>query len=360
MLWRSFDSHHFCSSSFIDWTSRYPRCRRRVVVVVFSAFIIFLLRFRMVFKLSSLFTGSSPASTTTDGNVVGCSPHCGVVAAGAAAGGGASASASASTPTTDRTSAPPTTVSDLAASDPTTPPFDGPELRLGQNALDVEEQILAQQRQVQRQGIQLDDLVDEDSGAGIPGLSGSGEAELSQHLSKPILRDQKPMTKVLVDPDTDVDNPLLTLTADQDFTPIEYENRRSRWWRKARQLTRWKIRPPLNPQSIRFLVLSYGTRGDVQPYIALCLILMKNGHQCRIATHTDYKDWIESFGIEHAPLCGKGDLIKDFMASLTQNGITNLKNLKMVYLLGKFFHEAFRDGWEAAKDGNQDVILGVG
>ena len=160
-----------------------------------------------------------------------------------------------------------------------------------------------------------------------------------------------------MDVETAIENPLLSLPADP--RPVEYE-RGWKWWRKTRQLTRWKIRAPVNPRSIRFLVMSYGTRGDVQPYISLCLILMGHGHQCRIATHTDYKDWIESFGIQHAPLCGKGDLIKDFMASLTQNGITNLKNLKMVYLLGKFFHQAFVDGWAAAKDGNQDVILGVG
>jgi sterol 3beta-glucosyltransferase len=44
--------------------------------------------------------------------------------------------------------------------------------------------------------------------------------------------------------------------------------------------------------------LTIGSRGDVQPYIALCKRLMEDGHSCRIATHGEYKEWVESHGIE--------------------------------------------------------------
>lgn len=44
--------------------------------------------------------------------------------------------------------------------------------------------------------------------------------------------------------------------------------------------------------------LTIGSRGDVQPYIAFCKRLMQDGHSCRIATHGEYKDWVESHGIE--------------------------------------------------------------
>jgi sterol 3beta-glucosyltransferase len=44
--------------------------------------------------------------------------------------------------------------------------------------------------------------------------------------------------------------------------------------------------------------LTIGSRGDVQPYIALAKGLMKEGHKVRIATHGEYKDWIEGHGIE--------------------------------------------------------------
>lgn len=48
-----------------------------------------------------------------------------------------------------------------------------------------------------------------------------------------------------------------------------------------------------------FVCLTIGSRGDVQPYIALCLGLKKAGHQVTIVTHEEYKAWIEGFGIKH-------------------------------------------------------------
>jgi hypothetical protein len=44
---------------------------------------------------------------------------------------------------------------------------------------------------------------------------------------------------------------------------------------------------------LRFTCLTIGTRGDVQPYIALCKGLQADGHHVRIATHVEYKDWVE-------------------------------------------------------------------
>jgi len=53
---------------------------------------------------------------------------------------------------------------------------------------------------------------------------------------------------------------------------------------------------PSRPMHITCLTI--GSRGDVQPYIALCKRLMLDGHSCRIATHAEYKDWVEGHGIE--------------------------------------------------------------
>ncbi|KAA8893965.1 hypothetical protein FN846DRAFT_1002396 [Sphaerosporella brunnea] len=59
---------------------------------------------------------------------------------------------------------------------------------------------------------------------------------------------------------------------------------------------------PTEPMTITCLTI--GSRGDVQPYIALCLGLMKDGHKTRIATHAEFKDWVESYGIEFRPVAG--------------------------------------------------------
>lgn len=49
----------------------------------------------------------------------------------------------------------------------------------------------------------------------------------------------------------------------------------------------------------------------MQPYIALGLGLKKEGHRVTIATHEEYKSWIEGFGIEHRTTGGDpGALMK--------------------------------------------------
>ncbi|KAK9246125.1 hypothetical protein V1506DRAFT_559685 [Lipomyces tetrasporus] len=55
---------------------------------------------------------------------------------------------------------------------------------------------------------------------------------------------------------------------------------------------------------LKFTCLTIGSRGDVQPYIALAQGLMADGHTVRIATHAEFKGWIESFGIEFRQVAG--------------------------------------------------------
>ncbi|KAI6708439.1 hypothetical protein JHW43_009028 [Diplocarpon mali] len=57
-------------------------------------------------------------------------------------------------------------------------------------------------------------------------------------------------------------------------------------------------------ESLRVTCLTIGSRGDVQPYIALCKGLMAEGHRTKIATHLEFKDWIEGHGIAFAPVDG--------------------------------------------------------
>ena len=54
-----------------------------------------------------------------------------------------------------------------------------------------------------------------------------------------------------------------------------------------------------------FVCLTIGSRGDVQPYIALGLGLQKEGHSVTIVTHEEYKEWIERFGIRHRSAGGQ-------------------------------------------------------
>ena len=47
-------------------------------------------------------------------------------------------------------------------------------------------------------------------------------------------------------------------------------------------------------ESLHFTFLTIGSRGDVQPYIALAKGLIADGHRAKIATHGEFQAWIES------------------------------------------------------------------
>ena len=63
--------------------------------------------------------------------------------------------------------------------------------------------------------------------------------------------------------------------------------------------------------SKHFVCLTIGSRGDVQPYIALGRGLQKEGHRVTIVTHEEYKEWVTDFGVEHRTAGGDpGALMK--------------------------------------------------
>ena len=53
---------------------------------------------------------------------------------------------------------------------------------------------------------------------------------------------------------------------------------------------------------MRVLLSSIGSRGDVQPILAVALELRKLGHQSVLLVPPNFKEWVESFGIECLPV----------------------------------------------------------
>ncbi|KAF9984522.1 Sterol 3-beta-glucosyltransferase [Mortierella antarctica] len=99
--------------------------------------------------------------------------------------------------------------------------------------------------------------------------------------------------------------------------------------------------------------LTIGSRGDVQPYIAFCKRLMQEGHSCRIATHGEYKDWIEGHGIEFGYVGGDpGELIE----LCVENGMFTVSFIKEG--LKKFrgwLDDLMETAWTACQ--NTDVLI---
>ncbi|KAF8743908.1 hypothetical protein AX14_013965 [Amanita brunnescens Koide BX004] len=104
---------------------------------------------------------------------------------------------------------------------------------------------------------------------------------------------------------------------------------------------------------LHFVCLTIGSRGDVQPYIALGVGLIQHNHRVTIVTHEEYKEWIEEFGISHRTAGGDpGELMKlsvenkmfspDFFRTTVQNFRSWLDELLM-------------DAWKACWDA--DILL---
>jgi len=55
---------------------------------------------------------------------------------------------------------------------------------------------------------------------------------------------------------------------------------------------------------MRTAIIAFGSRGDVQPYIALGQGLVKAGHTVRLATHKDFEDLVKAHGMEFWLICG--------------------------------------------------------
>ncbi|MEO6630347.1 MAG: glycosyltransferase, partial [Mucilaginibacter sp.] len=79
-------------------------------------------------------------------------------------------------------------------------------------------------------------------------------------------------------------------------------------------------------------IFTYGTRGDVQPYIALALGLMERGHHVTIAAPENFKSLVEGFGVPFHPLYG------DAEAMMNQpEGQSVLKAENTIKLMKYFF-----------------------
>nr|C4B4E5.1 RecName: Full=Sterol 3-beta-glucosyltransferase; AltName: Full=Autophagy-related protein 26 [Colletotrichum lagenaria]BAH60889.1 autophagy-related protein 26 [Colletotrichum lagenaria] len=107
------------------------------------------------------------------------------------------------------------------------------------------------------------------------------------------------------------------------------------------------------PQPLKITCLTIGSRGDVQPYIALCKGLLAEGHKPRIATHGEFKDWIEGHGIEFAKVEGDpGEL----MRLCIENGTFTWAFLREANSMFRgWLDELLVSAWEACK--GSDLLI---
>ncbi|RAW32246.1 Sterol 3-beta-glucosyltransferase [Phytophthora cactorum] len=100
----------------------------------------------------------------------------------------------------------------------------------------------------------------------------------------------------------------------------------------------------LIPPLMNICILIVGTRGDVQPFLAIALRLQEDGHRVRLATHAVYRDFVMSHGIEFYPLGGDpkelaaymvktgGNLIPMKIKTLTEDVPRNMQMINEIVL----------------------------
>jgi len=70
---------------------------------------------------------------------------------------------------------------------------------------------------------------------------------------------------------------------------------------------------------MKITILTYGSRGDVQPFVALAIGLQKNGHVVKLAAPHKFDEFVTSHGITFVPLAGDPEEI----SRLINNAGTN-------------------------------------
>ncbi len=107
-----------------------------------------------------------------------------------------------------------------------------------------------------------------------------------------------------------------------------------------------------------FTLVTAGSRGDIQPYIALGLGLQAHGHTARLATHALYADWIRGYGLEFAPV--EGDPMAAFQqehgrdwVETGQHGREFLRGFQQ--FIGPLLHQATADTLAACA--GTDMVL---
>ncbi|KAL5714918.1 sterol 3beta-glucosyltransferase [Ranunculus cassubicifolius] len=85
-----------------------------------------------------------------------------------------------------------------------------------------------------------------------------------------------------------------------DMTPNDYEDT---------TMDSYKTIPRL-----KIAILVVGTRGDVQPFLAMAKRLQEFGHYVRLATHANFRKFVKSAGIDFYPLGGDPRVLAGYMA----------------------------------------------
>ncbi|CAF1488305.1 unnamed protein product, partial [Adineta steineri] len=105
--------------------------------------------------------------------------------------------------------------------------------------------------------------------------------------------------------------PLKSISSSPQFVPYEQNERQI-------NENKEELKDDLLIPRLAILILTVGTRGDVQPFIALGQALRAYGHRVRLATHETFRSFVRGNGLEFYPLGGDPVDLISFMEMLAK------------------------------------------
>ncbi len=100
---------------------------------------------------------------------------------------------------------------------------------------------------------------------------------------------------------------------------------------------------------MRILILTLGTRGDVQPYVALGMGLRAAGHDVTLMTEASFAGFVEERGLRFAPL--RSELLSMLQTPEGKAAVVGKGNpLKLLRQLGPMLRRMLDDEWAVAQD----------
>src|ERR1700761_6638795 len=100
-------------------------------------------------------------------------------------------------------------------------------------------------------------------------------------------------------------------------------------------------------------IYTYGTRGDLQPYIALALGLIERGHRVTISATEDFAALVEGFGVPFDPLAGNAEAVMN-----SAEGQRVLKTGNPIQLM-KYYFKILHDNRVVVRDSYHAAITKV-
>ncbi len=111
---------------------------------------------------------------------------------------------------------------------------------------------------------------------------------------------------------------------------------------------------------MKITICTFGTRGDIQPYLALAVGLQQAGHQVTLAAAQNFAEWIRSYGINAYPVridTQAGMQEPKFKAAMqSRNLLKQLQGFR--HGMDMLMAEALDDCWQATHDA-EFLILGT-